>query len=57
METILTALISGLIFIGWIPACYISDKLKERRKKLPDGGNRTESKHNISYFNCNRKGA
>ena len=34
MQTILTALISGLIFAGWIPACMMMDKLKKGRKKL-----------------------
>lgn len=34
MQTILTALISGLIFAGWIPACVMMDKLKKGRKKL-----------------------
>ena len=35
MQTILVALISGLIFAGWIPACMMMDKLKKGRKKRP----------------------
>lgn len=34
MQTILTALISGLVFAGWIPACVMMDKLKKGRKKF-----------------------
>lgn len=34
MQTILTALISGLVFAGWIPACVMMGKLKKGRKKF-----------------------
>lgn len=34
MQEVMTALISGLVFAGWIPACVMMDKLKKGRKKL-----------------------
>ena len=63
MTEIWIALICAGIFLMWIPACCVTDKLikrrklKKGRKKLPDGGHRTESKKNIPYLNCSRKGA
>ena len=50
MQTILVALISGLIFAGWIPACVMMDKLKKGRKKLSAVAKQTESTQNVVYI-------
>ena len=50
MITILTALISGLIFAGWIPACVMMDKLKKGRKKRPFVCQRKRRTQNIVYI-------
>ena len=50
MTTILTALISGLIFAGWIPACVMMDKLKKGRKKRPIVWQRKRRTQNIVYI-------
>ena len=50
MEEVITALISGLIFAGWIPACMMMDKLKKGRKKLSAVAKQTESTQNIVYI-------
>lgn len=50
MQEVMTALISGLIFAGWIPACVMMDKLKKGRKKLSAVAKQTESTQNIVYI-------
>lgn len=63
MTEIWIALICAGIFLMWIPTCYVTDKLikrrklKKGRKKLPAVAKQTESKKNIPYLNCSRKGA
>lgn len=50
MQEVMTALISGLIFAGWIPACMMMDKLKKGRKKLSAVAKQTESTQNVVYI-------
>lgn len=50
MQEGMTALISGLIFAGWIPACVMTDKLKKGRKKLSAVAKQTESTQNVVYI-------
>ncbi len=58
MQTILVALISGLIFAGWIPACVMTDKLKKGRKKLrPVLTQPRRSTQNVVYIQNTPKGA
>ena len=55
-ETVLTALISAGIFLMWIPACYIADKLmkpKKRRKSSQPTASRTESTNEKYHCYCN----
>ncbi|MBC8611035.1 hypothetical protein H8702_07855 [Massilimaliae timonensis] len=57
MQTILVALISGLIFAGWIPACMMMDKLKKGRKKRPFVCQRKRRTQNVVYIQDTPKGA
>lgn len=57
MQEGMTALISGLIFAGWIPACVMMDKLKKGRKKLSAVAKQTESTQNVVYIQDTPKGA
>lgn len=58
MQEVLTALVSGLIFAGWIPACVMMDKLKKGRKKLrPVLTQPRRSTQNIGYIQDTPKGA
>ena len=57
MQEVMTALISGLVFAGWIPACVMMDKLKKGRKKLSAVAKQTESTQNVVYIQDTPKGA
>ena len=58
MQEILTALVSGLIFAGWIPACVMTDRLKKGRKKLrPVLTQPRRSTQNVGYIQDTPKGA
>lgn len=57
MQEVLTALVSGLIFAGWIPACVMMDKLKKGRKKRPFVCQRKRRTQNVIYIQDTPKGA
>ena len=58
MTTVLTALISGLIFAGWILACVMMDKLKKGRKKFrPVLTQPKRNTQNVVYIQDTPKGA
>jgi hypothetical protein len=57
MQEGMTALISGLIFAGWIPACVMMDKLKKGRKKRPFVCQRKRRTQNVVYIQDTPKGA
>lgn len=58
MQEILTALVSGLVFAGWIPVCVMTDKLKKGRKKLrPVLTRPRRSTQNVGYIQDTPKGA
>ena len=57
MQEVLTALVSGLIFAGWIPACVMMDKLIKGRKMRPFVCQRKRRTQNVVYIQDTPKGA